>query len=344
MRRYSLISIILICIFLCGCQHTGNQNVVSSQEQKEIFFAMDTVMEFTVYSDDNEVLKKAMSLTKELENKFSVTLENSEINQLNVAGRNMLSDDTLSLLKDALELCQETNGALDISVYPILKLWGFTTDDYCVPDQSEIQQQLEYVDYEKIHIDFNSNEVSLADGMQIDLGSVAKGYTGERLAQMLKEKGVTSGLLNLGGNVQTIGTKPDGSFWRVGIQDPLTDEYMAVVEVSDKAVVTSGGYERYFEENGQTYWHILNPDTGCPAQSGLISVTIIGDSGTMCDGLSTALFVMGVDAASNFWREHGGFEAVFVTADNRLYMTEGLEECLTLTDDAANKYTVEVIR
>ncbi|MDY4104163.1 MAG: FAD:protein FMN transferase, partial [Oscillospiraceae bacterium] len=201
---------------------------------------------------------------------------------------------------------------------------------------------LPLVDYGQVSLTHDGT-AALAAGMEIDLGSVAKGYTGDVLARLFRENGMTSGLLNLGGNVQAIGAKPDGSPWRVAIRDPLSGGNLAVLEIVDQAVITSGGYERYFEQDGETYWHILDPATGYPARSGVLSATIVGDSGVVCDGLSTALFVMGVDAAARLWREQGGFEALLVTDDGTIYLTAGLEDRMIWLD-AAGDFTVEVIR
>ena len=239
-------------------------------------------------------------------------------------------------MEQALEICRRTDGALDSSIYPIVRAWGFTTGSYQVPDEAEIQALLPLVDYRKIQYDAAAGDVTLPEGMKIDLGSVAKGYAGQLVAQMLREHGVQSALLSLGGNVQTVGAKPDGSPWQIGIKDPQGEDAMMALSVEDQAVVTSGGYERYFEQDGQTYWHIMDPSTGHPADSGLISLTIVGDEGVVCDGLSTALFVMGLEKAADLWAQSGDFEAVFVTASGEVYITEGLRDRFALTEQYAD--------
>lgn len=200
------------------------------------------------------------------------------------------------------------------------------------------------VDYTKIQYDKSTGNVTIPDGMTIDLGSIAKGYAGQQAAQLLRDKGVTSAILNLGGNVQTVGSKPDGSPWQVAVKSPTGDnEPMMVLSITDQAVVTSGGYERYFEQDGQTYWHIMDPATGKPAHSGLLSVTVVGDNGGICDGLSTSLFVMGLEKGAELWSENEGFEAIFVTDSNEVYVTEGLKDKFALTEDFADT-TVNVIK
>ena len=314
---------------------TGCSGAPAQEPESATFFAMDTAMDFTVYGDA-ALLDEAETLIGSLEEQVSVTDEHSDIYAIDHTGSGSLSGNAAELMAQALELCRRTGGALDISVYPIVQAWGFTTGSYQVPDEETIQSLLPLVDYTQIQYDAATGVVTLPEGMEIDLGSVAKGYAGQLAAQMLREHGVQSALLNLGGNVQTVGTKPDGSPWQIGIKDPQGEDAMMVLSVEDQAVVTSGGYERYFEQDGQTYWHIMDPSTGHPADSGLISVTIVGDEGVVCDGLSTALFVMGLEKAADLWAQSGDFEAVFVTASGEVYITEGLRDRFALTEQYAD--------
>ena len=314
---------------------TGCSGAPAQEPETATFFAMDTAMDFTVYGDA-ALLDEAETLIGSLEEQVSVTDEHSDIYAIDHTGSGSLSGNAAELMEQALELCRRTGGALDISVYPIVRAWGFTTGGYQVPDEETIQSLLPLVDYTQIQYDAATGVVTLPEGMEIDLGSVAKGYAGQLAAQMLREHGVQSALLNLGGNVQTVGAKPDGSPWQIGIKDPQGEDAMMVLSVEDQAVVTSGGYERYFEQDGQTYWHIMAPSTGHPADSGLISVTIVGDEGVVCDGLSTALFVMGLEKAADLWAQSGDFEAVFVTASGEVYITEGLRDRFALTEQYAD--------
>ena len=330
MKKYFISAMLSALLFLTGCSAESSPEPVQGT-----FFAMDTMMDFTIYGESG-LIDQSESLIASLESLVSVTDTGSELYAINQTGSGTLTGKASSLMEQALEICRRTDGALDSSIYPIVRAWGFTTGSYQVPDEAEIQALLPLVDYRKIQYDAADGDVTLPVGMKIDLGSVAKGYAGQLVAQMLREHGVQSALLNLGGNVQTVGAKPDGSPWQIGIKDPQGEDAMMVLSVEDQAVVTSGGYERYFEQDGQTYWHIMDPSTGHPADSGLISVTIVGDEGVVCDGLSTALFVMGLEKAADLWAQSGDFEAVFVTASGEVYITEGLRDRFALTEQYAD--------
>ena len=330
MKKYFISAMLSALLFLTGCSAESSPEPVQGT-----FFAMDTVMDFTIYGESG-LIDQSESLIASLESLVSVTDTGSELYAINQTGSGTLTGKASSLMEQALEICRRTDGALDLSIYPIVRAWGFTTGSYQVPDEAEIQALLPLVDYRKIQYDAADGDVTLPEGMEIDLGSVAKGYAGQLVAQMLREHGVQSALLNLGGNVQTVGAKPDGSPWQIGIKDPQGEDAMMVLSVEDQAVVTSGGYERYFEQDGQTYWHIMDPSTGHPADSGLISVTIVGDEGVVCDGLSTALFVMGLEKAADLWAQSCDFEAVFVTASGEVYITEGLRDRFALTEQYAD--------
>ena len=245
------------------------------------------------------------------------------------------------MLDYSLRISDLTNGALDCTMYPVLTAWGFTTSNYNIPTDTELANLLKNTGYEKVNLDGNS--IAIPEDMQIDLGAVGKGDTGDRIVDILQENGIESALLDLGGNIQTIGTKPDGTQWKLGLRSPFDEGSFATLEVSDCAVITSGGYERYFVgDDGETYWHILDPATGKPAHSGLVSVTIVGKEGRLCDALSTSLFVMGLDKAKELWEQRDDFEMVLVSEEGVIYLTEGLEENFSLNQMYGNLQT-EVI-
>ncbi len=316
---------------LCGC---------AAQEKTETFTAMDTVMTLTVYGGGN-ALDDAKVLILGLEAELSVTAEGSAIRRLNEEGELELCEDAAALVSEALALCAETDGALDITVYPVVRAWGFTTGDYRVPTEEELSALLPLVDHSAVKM--SGSTVTLPAGAMIDLGAVAKGYASDRAAALLREKGVKSAILNLGGNVYALGSKPDGSAWRVGVADPFGEggTYSLVLSVTDMAVVTSGGYQRYFEQDGVIYRHIIDPETGHPVDNGLASVTIVCEEGLKADALSTALYVMGYEKAVEYWKNHGGFDAVFILNDASIHITEGLESCLA---SASGEQTPEIIK
>lgn len=306
-----------------------------SQAETTIF-AMDTVMNLTLYGETQETVQAALDGAVEqiyaYEDDLSATREGGQLDALNASGTGRLSGDAAALLSAALELCRQTGGALDITAYPAVRAWGFTTGEYRVPGQEELDALAAHIDYSQVALE--DGYVSLPQGMELDFGGVAKGYAADQLAARLEREGITSALLDLGqSTILAMGQKPGGSPWRIAVQDPAGDGYLGVLELTDLAVGTSGGYQRYFERDGQTYWHIIDPATAAPARSGLASVTVVGPSALTCDGLSTALFVMGLEQGVQFWREQGqalGFDAVFIAGDGGVYVTSGLKERFSL--------------
>lgn len=211
-----------------------------------------------------------------------------------------------------------------------------------MPSDDEITELLKNVGYERIRQE--DTTVQLESGMMLDLGAVGKGYAGDLAAQVLKDNGITSALLDLGGNIQAVGTKPDGSPWRLGLRDPFSGGTLGVLEISNMAVVTSGNYERYFiGEDGKQYGHIIDPATGHPAETGLASVTVITEEGCLCDALSTSFFVMGADRAVEYWRQHQNFDMLLITEDGEIFLTDGIAETFTL-DNYHSNMKVNVIK
>lgn len=341
--RYKKTAAFLLSAFcilqLSGCSKPQNEVIRAD----ETLFAMNTYMTFTAYGEEAETaLDDVKEQVVKLEFLWSVTEEDSDIYRANHSHGQavFVSEETAELVSFALEMAGETGGALDPTIYPILTAWGFTTGQKQVPSQKDLEPLLPLTDYTQITLD--GQNLTVPDMMQLDLGAVGKGYAADLAAKILQENGVESAILSLGGNIHTIGTRPDGTDWRVGIRAPWEEEYLGVLEISDAAVVTSGGYENYFEdESGNIYWHILDPATGYPANSGLQAVTVIGTEGRMCDALSTALFVMGAEQAELYWREHGGFDMLLVTDDNEILVTEGIADKFTLSD--GRQETVRVL-
>ena len=338
-RRICAALLALGLLALAGCQKAPEPVEFTT-------FAMDTVMNFTLYGEKKQAVDTVKPLlaggVSALEKILSATEEGSDIARLNRRGTGGVGAETAEVLAKALELCEATGGALDITAYPAVKAWGFTQEEHRVPSPAELEALAEKIDYTAVKLE--GDAVSLPEGVEVDLGAVAKGWAGDLLAEVVRANGISSALLDLGqSTIAAVGAKPDGSPWRIGVVDPARPgAYFAVVELEDMAMGTSGGYQRYFEQDGEIYWHILDPDTAAPARSGLASVTVASPSAFLCDGLSTALFVMGLEDGAQFWRDHPelDFEAVFVTEDGEIYRTAGLEGRFSLAEGYEDREVV----
>lgn len=329
---------------LLGCQTAAEENETAllSEEATETetqgdtesytkdIFAMDTYMTVTAYGENaKQGVEAGIAEIQRLDELLSIGIETSDIAKINTNNGGSVGTDSEYLIKTALEMYQDTGGTFDIAVYPLMQEWGFTSGNYQVPSDARIKELLALSNASKIKLDETAHTVSFeTEGMGIDLGAIAKGYTSQRVMEVFAENGVKSGVVSLGGNVQVLGSKPDASDWRVAIENPEdTSDYIGILSTSDKAVITSGGYERYFEQDGVKYHHILDPSTGYPSDSGLISVTIVNDDGTYGDILSTALFVMGEEKAIAYWREHAdSFDFIIETGEQKLLVSEGIGE------------------
>ena len=341
----------IVSIILAGCLVVGLTACSNRQSEKEQtpdtrdFFAMNTYIRLEAYGDGAaDALALAQARIEELEGLWSVTDETSDIYAVNHSGGQpvSVSDDTAAVVSFALEMAEETAGVLEPTIYPVLTAWGFTTDEHRVPSQEEIDGLLASVDYRRVSVDGNTVQLEL--GMMLDLGAVGKGYASDEVEELLRAEGVTSALLDLGGNIVMIGSRPDGSDWRLGLQSPFENDTVGVLTASDCAVVTSGNYENFFTaDDGTIYGHIIDPATGYPVSNDLASVTIVAEDGKLCDALSTSLFVMGADGAIEYWREHPGFEMILITQDRQVLVTEGLEGRFTL-DETASEFVIQIVQ
>jgi thiamine biosynthesis lipoprotein len=292
--------------------------------------AMDTVMTMTVYGD-KAIADRLCDKAAGLDAALSTTDSDSEIARLNRDGAATLGDETAALVERSLALCGELDGAFDISVYPAVRAWGFTTGDYRVPDADELKKLAASIDCRRVALD--GSTVTLPDGMMIDLGAVAKGYLADISRDILGDSGASCAVLNLGGTILLYGKKSDNTPFSVGIADPdAPASYFGTLSLDSGVVSTSGGYERYFERDGRRYIHILDPSTAAPVDNGVLSVTVVCDEGVRADALSTALFVMGADRAAAYYKERRDFECAVLTDDNTLLLTEGLADRFTLCD------------
>ena len=297
---------------------------------KESRFLLNTVVEITIYDRDpknlvNELFKEIQTM----EDRYSRYVPDSEISKINnnpVTAVNV-SEDTLELIEQSLFFSTISDGLFDISIGPLVDIWGINQENPKVPSQAEIDSAKEKIDFRKISLNKENRTVSVADGMSIDTGGIAKGFITDRLMSILREKNIDSALLNLGGNLYLHGTKPDGSLWNVGIRNPygLQGDYIGIVSVKDISIVTSGIYERYFEEDGKRYHHILNPKTGYPEDNELASVSIFSSSSVLCDGLSTTCFLLGLSDGMELIESLDDVEAIMVTRDKKVYLSDGIK-------------------
>lgn len=366
----------LLILIGCGVQYLVKPKNISCEKQ---IFAMNTIMTFEAYGEKaEEAVDAAIEEMNRLDKLLSTGNDASEISLINKSGEGEVSEDTEKILKRALEIYEQTEGVFDCTIYPLMKVWGFTTKEYHVPTNEELEEVLGLVDSTKINIvdedmltDINVQDnkvesddiavddsgidasgvndlvtgtsnvsdarlrdtyVQLGTDQEIDLGGIAKGYASDRAIEIFKEYDIESGMVSLGGNVKTLNKNPKGQSWKIGIRNPEgeSSDILAVVEVENKAVVTSGGYERYFEENGETYIHIIDPVTGYPAENSLVSVTIVSEDGMLADALSTALYIMGEEKAVEFWQKSDEeFEFVLITDVGDVIVTSGLENSLS---------------
>lgn len=341
-----------ICFALCVLMG-GTLCACAAKEASVQFYAMDTAMSAAVYgSRATEAAQAVQDELFRLDAFLSRTREDSAVSRLNADGAAEADEELAALLLAAQEYTAATSGAFDVTIAPLADAWGFTKEEKRIPGPAELESLLPLVGSERVRIDA-AGAVRLDAGTQIDLGGIAKGYAADRAAMLLSQSGIPAASISLGGNIYVRGCKPDGSPWRVGIQDPeRTDGFVGVLSLMDSFAVTSGGYQRYFEQDGKTYHHILDPATGLPADSGLTSVTIIAGEpskvehvpgpGTMCDALSTALFVMGEKRAVEFWRSGVyDFQFVLVTRDGRVLVSEGVAQ--QFEQEADSGYVYETI-
>lgn len=344
-----------LCV-LWGCESEGD-----TEEKTVSGFAFDTAYSITVYEGGSQkILNDCVSKCSEYENIFSRTLEDSELYQINEIERLYgqfgdeqgirdnrsekndmefeiredkslacdISENMYDILERGIYYGRESDGAFDITIAPVTSLWDFTGENPSVPPEDELGEAVKRVDYQKISLE-DGRVVFQEPSMALDLGGIAKGYIADALKDYLTENGVKSGMINLGGNVLCIGKKPDGKPFHIGVQQPFADrnETVAVVDVEDKSVVSSGIYERCFTgEDGRLYHHILNPKTGYSFDNELMAVTIISDKSVDGDGLSTSCFSMGLAEGMAYINSLDGVEALFITEDEKLHYSAGWEE------------------
>lgn len=355
MRRnktaFLLVTMSLLAALLSGCggntsnsnsTTNGQQSTQTTQPMSETYFIFDTIVNVKIY--DTRATKKNFedidTLLKEIDVKINRQLEGSEINTVNNhsgIAPVKVSEDTFNLVATALDYAERTNGMFDPAIGKLVSLWNIGHEDAHVPEPEEITEALKLSNYRKIELNEANHEIFLQEkGMAIDLGSIGKGYAADKIYDYLADQGFNSAIIDLGGNVYAMGQKPGNQPWNIGIQDPDQERGNSIgkIKVEDKTIVTSGIYERFFIEDGKMYQHILDPRTGYPVDNGISSVTIVTDSSTNADALSTTLFVLGIEDGLKFIENTADTEALFVSKDKKLYASSGFKEMLEKNNDS----------
>jgi thiamine biosynthesis lipoprotein len=325
-------------VAVSGCTPQNPTKNQATAPFKESEFLLDTFCDITVYDSlPKEVTDKGFEKIKEVDRKMDVNDADSEVSQVNKnagVAPVKVSDETYYVIKTGKGYGDITHGKFDITVGPLVKLWGINTDHARIPSPEEIKTSLALINYKNVVLDDAKKEILLKNsGMSLDLGGIAKGFAADEAAAALKANGVQHAIINLGGNVLVVGSKPDGTPWKIGVQNPVSPrgEYLGVIEATDEAIVTSGIYERYFEKDGKRYHHIMDTATGYPVDNGLASVSIITKRSIDGDALAKA-FCMGLEGGMAFIEQKEGVEAIFVTTDSKVYVTPGLKNRFMVTD------------
>lgn len=322
-----LIIIALVATLFLGFRFMSRDSKSDVDMTTKTNYIMGTVMNISIYDKvDEKIFEDSFDIIRNIENKMSLNIADSEVNNLNNKGFNdfvEVSDQTLFVLEKSMEYSKLSNGYFDVTIGPLVELWGIGSDRARIPNSNEIKDSISKIDYQNVEIDGNKVKLN-KDNMVIDLGGIAKGYATDEVANFLKSKGVNRAIIDLGGNIYALGSKEKNIPWTVGIQDPFNEKrgnFVGVVKAIDKSVVTSGVYERYLEQDGKKYHHILDPFTGYPVDNDLMSVTIISDNSIDGDALSTAVFALGTQKGYELVKSLEGIEAIFITKDKDIYLT-----------------------
>lgn len=337
----SLIIIFFIFILVStGCslgqQEANKENSKKIKPTSKNSFIMGTLVKITIYDQlkNEEVFNKAFQRVQEIEDKMTINklTDKSEIIKLNnAAGKKFvdLSPETFLVLEKGKYYSSLAKGKFDITIGPIVKLWNIDTENAHVPEHQLIKNKLPLVNFQNLLLAKDKKQAKLLkENMIVDLGAIAKGYAADEVAKVLRETGINHAIINLGGNILTLNAKPDGSPWRLGLQNPYKPrgDYMGIVKLKNQALVSSGTYEKYFEANGKRYHHILDPQTGYPAENNLISVSIITEKSLDADALSTTIFLLGLDKGMDLVEHLDNVEAIFITYDKKVYTSSGINK------------------
>ena len=335
--RSATAGVVALIVVLAGCRSASGPSTASE-------FLLGTIISVTVHDEDHDeaAIEAVFGRVAEIEARMSTSVEDYDTTELLEVNRAagvdavVVSPDTFEVLEAAAHYSRITEGAFDVTIWPLVTLWGIGSGGDTVPSPERIETARALVDHTRLSLDPATREVQLATpGMGVDVGAIAKGYAADEAERILREAGVERALLDFGGNILVIGSRPDDTPWRIGVQRPDAErtQFIGIVYAADQTVVTSGPYERFFEQDGVRYHHILDPATGYPARSGIEQVTIIARRSMDADALSTSVFIMGLERGMALVESLGGVEAIFVTDTHEVHLSSGVGTSFTLTDE-----------
>lgn len=318
------------------------------------FYVLGTIIQLIVHGDNAEkAIDESIVKLNEIDDKMSVFKDSSEVSIINSkAGISpcVVSEDTYFVIKKAVAYSKLSYGAFDPTIRPVVSLWGINTEHARIPKAHEIKSDMRFIDYKDIISNDKKKSIKLRNEYQsLDLGAIAKGFAADEVKNILVENNIKNAIIDLGGNIYALGNNPDGTLWNIGIQDPIKErgEYVGIVRVQNKSVVTSGNYERYFMKEGKRYHHIINPMTGAPSENGIISATVISEYSIDGDALTTCVYVMGIEKGLKLIESIKGVEAIFITLDKKVYTTTGIRDTFKLTNEEytyKNKLELEIAK
>lgn len=322
----------LISIFATG-KYEKNEVIRSG-------YALGTIINLNACGNKaQKAIDEAFERLNNIDDKMSAFKENSDISKINYGAgtrEEVISSDTYFVVKKAVEYSKILEGTFDPTIRPLVKLWSIGTKEEKIPESSEIETTLKLVNYNDVVLEESNHSIMLKHKKQaLDVGGIAKGFAADEVRDIFLKHNIKSGLIDLGGNIFALGSKEDGSAWRVGIQNPFKSrgEFLGILSVENKSIVTSGNYERYFMKDGKRFHHIIDPKTGYPSESKIISATIISDNSIDGDGLSTGVYILGVEKSLSIIEKIKGIDAILVTEDKKVYMTSGVKNIFMLTDE-----------
>ena len=326
MRIYRCLAIMILALFICGCQ----KETYNDEPHFKRIFGLDTVSTITIYDDISDekagvILDHCATILKDYENMFSKTIDTSDVSKINKHMDFRVNKDSAYVISKAIDYSKKTDGAFDISIAPLTELWHLKAGTVFIPDKEDIEKTKTYVDYKKIKVD--KLKVSLPKNSKIDLGGIAKGYIGDKIKEYLKSRNIKSAIINLGGNILTVGTKPGVGYFNIGLDKPFKEnEFILTFKTKkDVSVVTSGNGYRYFKYKGKIYHHILDPKTGYNPDNNLLSTTIISNKSIDGDAYSTATYVLGLKKGMEFIEKNKDLEAVFIDKNYKIHLSSGLK-------------------